>query len=163
MSLMDFVLQQQLILISLGVVILPLVIALLVSIGGILRRVKTQRSQKRDAITAQVQTIVNHLPAQEIATTIPAPQPTTEATSEDDKETAKKEDAEEDNEQTTASNAMQDILTSVFVDEEADARYTALMDNEDPAHIDDVHILLLEVAEQMGIGIQSDVEEGEPV
>lgn len=140
MSLLELILEQQLILISLGVVVVPLLLALLLWLVGLVRRVLQNR---RTAAT----------PVEEEATPAPVTASVEDVFTDDEEDTddeAEVTDDEEPEEDPKAS-AMQDILSSVFVDEEADAHYAALMDGLDPAELDDIRALADELSGQMGV------------
>ncbi|WP_119070141.1 hypothetical protein [Aggregatilinea lenta] len=148
MSIMDIILEEKMILLAIGAALAPLVIALLLGLVTNLRKAAAHRKAQRAALAAHRAEARALAAAQEAERAATAPQTSSEAG--DNKadgssqagirefkgpdgklapqsDASGEEDEQEEGEEITA--AMQDLLTSVFDDENTDSPYAALLEN----------------------------------
>jgi cell division protein FtsL len=162
-SLLDLILAQKGILLSAGIAALLLVTAIMLSAVGRIRRSLAQRAQRvRQAVAALEQVEVeqqqpDNSPVQPVeqAQTTPAsslPQvapssvkPVLPAQA----ESATAQENTDDQQNQGPASAMQDILSSVFSDEEDSARQEALMKGLDTVGISDLLRLTNSVADEL--------------
>jgi len=170
MSLIDLLFQQQLILISLGMVLLPLSIAVLMitlkavrSIFAYRRTMAVKRRQhkteraEQDRATAMVSDLVD----EDDVFTDEDDLPVTDAVihqvkAEDTPEEIAPDEASENKEQSDApTGAMQDILNSVFVDDEANERFEVLLRDAQDISATDLAMFARRIADELDTRVAS--------
>jgi hypothetical protein len=159
-SLVDLILAQKGILLSAGIAVLLLVTAIVLTIAGRIRRSLAQSARRarqaaaaleqvedaqqpddnpvQQGVVQGVQVAQSPQPAQSSVKPITQAAPA-----------AGQEDQPEQQNQEGAASAMQDILSSVFSDEESSARQEALMKGLDTVEISDLLTLTNSVADQL--------------
>lgn len=174
MSLIDLLFQQQLILISLGLGLLPLVLAALMvlvkAIRGLIatisqrRAAAKQRRQQRieqqaeeNRAAAMLDGLVDEDELLDADDDLPAGEavihqvkvgdaPEAGAEAEGDEEG---EEGEEHSSEDAPTGAMQDILNAVFVDEEADARVEVLLQDAQDIAAADLAVFAQNIADEL--------------
>jgi hypothetical protein len=166
MSLLDIILGQKIILLTLGIALVPLLAAVLLSLIAHLRRHQTKRAARRKlaaALRSQVadnrrQTVpesdpegaIEAAPAHSEQST--APRQTAESTSQPDEEESEPDEETEAVEGEVVSSAMQDLLTSVFGEDDAHAQYEVLLEGLEPVSAADLAALSQELLNQLRAG-----------
>ncbi len=158
MSLLDLILAQKGILLSIGLALLMLLAAAVLSIAARIRRLVRQRASARPVaqeaqpeeapVEVQPQNIVE---VTEIRTVQPAPDKPVEqaAPMVQASQPVQQEEQPQPEPQDSQSSAMQDILSSVFSDEEADARRGTLLNGLERVDISHLLALCNQVAAQL--------------
>lgn len=157
MSLLDLILEKQIVVMSIGFALIPLLLAVLLVAGRRLRRVIAAYKQRRAEATLlkaaqqeeQRQRKQQRASARQVVTleeevAVPVVPKAKSPVQEVPQEEAQKEEE-------TLSPEMQDILSSVFGDEESSAQYEILLADLGDVEIDDLLVLCNEVAGQLQV------------
>lgn len=135
---LEFVLEQNLILISCGLGLAPLLLAGIVILVAYIRYVQNQRTLARTM--ARIQTDAELTPdVLELEEVTFEDEPVTEV------ETVEEEKDETQKPEDKPADAMQDILSTVFEDDEANARFEVLLKATKPVAMIDLAGLCTEI------------------
>lgn len=164
MSLFDLILEQQIILVSIILALVPLLAALILLVLSRMRKLRARRAAEKqaDLAAAKQSGRRRRRGAAAVSEIAVEPQPvgaaaayeaSTEAYDEDEEDEEDPE-AEEDEEggidpESLVASEMQSLLEDVFFDEEAFARYEVLLDGKDNVDIQALASLAEEVAAQL--------------
>jgi preprotein translocase subunit YajC len=175
MSLLDFIFEQKIVLVAVLFAIVPLVAALVLFVVVRVRRTMRKRAamaQEQPSIQADTGIIaqagqedvrqvqedrLRGRPAQPTQSTQSTPptqasNPGDDTSGEVNPDEAEFQEEEEQEDEDAVSSAMQDLLSSVFNDDEAEARYAVLLKGLDAVDITHLAALTSQIARQLNAG-----------
>jgi biopolymer transport protein ExbB/TolQ len=166
MSLLDIILGQKIILLTLGIALVPLLAAVLLSLIAHLRRYQTKRAVRRKlaaALRSQVaenrrQTVQESDPEEAIEAALTrversaTPRQAVEDTPQPDEEESEPDEETEAVEGEVVSSAMQDLLTSVFGEDDDHAQYEVLLEGLEPVSAADLAALSQKLLNELRAG-----------
>jgi hypothetical protein len=162
MSLLDMILGQKLILLSLAVSVAPLLAAMSILLVSRLKRQQAHRQRERSRRVLMLQqqqqaAAATSLP-NENAVPVQPGQPPVRTDSALLAEQSSEEQLEEQQPQGEVASAVQDILSSVFTEGEDSDRYAALLETIEEIDVSQLATMCSQVGDQLRIG-QSPVSE----
>ncbi|MBZ0296209.1 MAG: hypothetical protein K8L99_26860 [Anaerolineae bacterium] len=151
MSLLELILDQQLIVITLGAAAGLLLIAVLAIVGmrvrALVMRLRAKKSKKKAIEKARRQRAIAHRAAanEEVVETAAANKQGEAGSAEADEE----DEDEDEEEEPAIPPGMQDILSNVFADDQAASRYEALLKGTEPIDMDELAAFTQQIAARL--------------